>query len=266
VDAGRGTGAEYAGTSDLRLEVDDVSINPPILPPSPCCALLLDLDGTLLDFAPSPTQVVVPDDLLDSLQRLRDRLGGALGIITGRPIQDIDQLLGSIPTAVAGEHGAALRHDPAMPILHASLPRPDDAWVEAARMLVAAHPGAVLECKTNGFVLHFRKAPDAGAMFHAWLTELLQHHPASPFQILAASMAWELKAVGVHKGTALHALMQQPPFLGRLPVFVGDDVTDKDAIEAAQHMGGVGLLVETVFGAPTHVRQWLQNLAAHPDW
>ena len=125
-------------------------------------ALLLDIDGTLLDLAPTPEAVVVPPELLDSLRRLRRHLGDALGVITGRPLEQVDQLLPGVPFAAAGEHGGALRHGPDEVVERPPLADIPPPWFDIAEEIVAAHPGALLERKARGFVLHYRLAPEAG--------------------------------------------------------------------------------------------------------
>lgn len=130
----------------------------PSPPPLPAItdrmALLLDLDGTLIDFAPTPLSVTVPPGLAPSLAALRQRLGGALAIVTGRPVDQIDQLLPGIPHAVAGEHGAAIRHAPGAPIERGDHPPIPAAWLSEAEAALAAHPGALLERKAHGVTLH----------------------------------------------------------------------------------------------------------------
>src|SRR5262249_36887414 len=135
---------------------------PPSLPPIERAALLLDLDGTLLDIAPAPDAVLVPPGLRDTLYALRPLLGDALAVVTGRPVEPVEALLGDAPFAVAGEHGGAIRHAPGQPLERPNLPAPPEAWLAAAVRVVAAHPGALLERKVRGFALHYRAVPDAG--------------------------------------------------------------------------------------------------------
>ena len=130
---------------------------PLALPPPREAALLLDLDGTLLDLAPTPDAVVVPPELPETLRRLRPHLGDALAVVTGRPIEQIDALLGDAPYAVAGEHGGAIRHAPGGPIVRPSLPDPPVRVDPAAQPTSSrAHPGTLLEQKLRGFVFHYR--------------------------------------------------------------------------------------------------------------
>jgi trehalose 6-phosphate phosphatase len=239
-------------------------MSPDKLPPLAETALLLDLDGTLLDLAPRPDAVVVPAGLPETLRALRDRLGGALGIITGRPIDTIDTLLGDAPYAVAGEHGGAIRHAPGEAVRRPALPAPPAEWLAAAERLAASHPGVLLERKARGFALHFRAAPEAGPALRDALTAMLSGSPG--FELLPAHMLWEVRPSGMDKGKALRALMAHAPFAGRKPVFVGDDVTDEDAIRAARALGGAGFQVDEAFGSPSGVRAWLQDAATAGDW
>ncbi len=234
------------------------------LPPLARTALLLDLDGTLIDIAATPDAVVVPGGLCADLLRLRAALGGALAILSGRPVEAVDALLPGVAQAVAGEHGAALRPAPGAALVRADLPMPPPLWRARAAALIAAHPGTLLEDKSRGFVLHFRRVPEAGPVLHDTIAPLVATD--ARFELMAAAMAWEVRARGVDKGAALRAVMALPPFAGRTPLFIGDDVTDRDAIAAAQAMGGVGLLVGEVFGAPAGVRAWLGRAVAEAAW
>jgi trehalose 6-phosphate phosphatase len=227
-------------------------------------ALFLDLDGTLLDIAPTPDSVVVPPGLPPSLRALRRRLGDALAVVTGRPVEQIDSLLGDIPFAVAGEHGGAIRHEPGGAIEQAALPGVPEEWMERARQAVAHHPGALFEGKARGFVLHYRLAPQAGEALREALRSILDG-ARDRYTVLPAHMAWEVKARGVDKGTAVVSLLARPPFAGRVPVYVGDDVTDEDGMRAARDAGGFGLRVPDVFANASGVRAWLVKLATEFD-
>jgi trehalose 6-phosphate phosphatase len=234
------------------------------LPPFDRAALLLDMDGTLIDMAPTPDSVVVPPGLPDTIAALRDALGGALAIVTGRPIETVDRLLGAAPGAVAGEHGGAIRFAADAAIERPDLPAPPAAWLEAAEDLARSFPGALLERKTRGFALHYRQAPQAGPVFKEALAALVGSMPQ--FQLLPAHMLWEVRPVGADKGGATVALMARAPFAGRLPVFIGDDVTDEDGMREARRLGGAGYRVDAVFGDPDAVRTWLRRCAELNDW
>jgi trehalose 6-phosphate phosphatase len=234
------------------------------LPPFHRAALLLDMDGTLIDLAPTPDAVIVPPGLPDSLRRLREALGGALAIVSGRPIETVDKLFGDAPGAVAGEHGGAVRHAPDQPIERPDLPSPPEAWLHEAEALARSFPGALLERKARGFGLHYRQAPDAKQPFHAALTAMLKTVPG--FKLHPAHMLWEVRPIGADKGAAVVALMQRAPFAGRVPIFIGDDVTDEDGMREARKRGGAGYRVDVAFGDPDGVRGWLRRSAEQGDW
>ena len=226
-------------------------------------ALFLDLDGTLLEFAPTPGAVVVPEGLIPTLITLRERLGGALAIVSGRPVGQIDDLLRDAPTAVAGEHGAAIRHTPNGPIERATVAPVPPEWRAVAEHLATKHPGALFEPKIGSFVLHYRRAPEAAEALRMALATLLDGH-GDRFHLVASAMAWEIRPLGADKGAAVRVLMARAPFLGRRPVYVGDDVTDEDGIRAATDLGGKGYRVSEAFGKPADVRAWLESKAGAP--
>lgn len=234
------------------------------MPPPRQAALLLDFDGTLVDIAPTPESVVVPPGLPQVLRRLRAKCGDALAVISGRAVDQIDHFLGDVPYAVAGEHGIAVRHRPDGPIVRADLPQYPPGWLQAAERLAAAHPGVRIERKIAGFVLHYRAAPEAAELLRdaaeGWIAS-----GNGAFHIQAAKMAWEIRPHGVDKGHAVAALMQSPPFAGRHPIFVGDDVTDEDGIREAVRLGGVGFRIHRDFPDPTAFRTWLAGLTQGGD-
>ena len=234
------------------------------LPPFHRAALLLDMDGTLIDLAPTPDAVVVAPGLPATLVVLRDALGGALAIVTGRPVETVDYLFGDAPGAVAGEHGGAIRHRRGGSIERPDLPAPPPAWLAVADALVRSFPGALLERKARGFALHYRLAPHAGGIFHTALSGMVAE--SDGFQLHPAHMLWEIRPRGVDKGDAVTALMQRAPFAGRLPIFIGDDITDEDGMRACRKLGGAGYRVDDVFRDPAGVRSWLHRSAQRGDW
>jgi trehalose 6-phosphate phosphatase len=232
----------------------------PCLPPPSRAAFLLDFDGTLVDIAPSPDRVVVLPDLNENLARLRARCGGALAIVTGRPIAQVDAFLGGADYAIAGEHGTAVRHAPGEAIIHRALPETPPHWVASAKAFAAHHPGVSFEPKRHGFVLHYRAAPEAGRALQTGLEAMLAEAPHS-YHLMGAKMAWEVRPAGADKGVAVHDLMSRPPFAGRLPIFVGDDITDEDGMREARALGGLGLRVPDIFADAAEVRRWIAHLA-----
>ncbi|MDJ0387925.1 trehalose-phosphatase [Roseomonas sp. E05] len=244
------------------MEQTAFSDGPPVPPPLPGsqAALFLDLDGTLIEIAPRPDAVVVPPHLPGLLARLSTGLGGAVAIVTGRGLEVARGLTQSPPIAFAAEHGTIIQGAgaaagvPPMP----SPPSPPQAWRKAAEDFARAHPGLLLEEKRHGFVLHFRAVPELGPAATAFLEDLVQ---GSDFQVLPAHAAAELRPRSADKGTAVRWLMQHPPFAGRIPLFIGDDVTDEYGISACKEMGGTGYRIPRDFPGPAAVHAWLLRIA-----
>jgi trehalose 6-phosphate phosphatase len=230
------------------------------LPPCERLALLLDFDGTLVELAPTPESVVIPPGLGALLARLSARLSGALALVSGRPLADIDRFLPGVPAAIAGEHGGVFRLAPNAPVSRPDLPAVPEAWREAGLRLVAAHQGARYEPKARGFVIHYRAIPEAEEALRAPLAAMVAEDPAH-FLLMPSHMAWEIRPRGADKGSAVRTLLRDPRFRGRVPLFIGDDVTDADGMAAARAAGGQGFFVADRFGDPAGVRRWLGTLA-----
>jgi len=249
-------------TDHLVLESQQPSSTPaPQQPPDirSDWALFLDLDGTLLDLAPTPTSVVVPDGLVDTLQRLRDRLGGAVAIVTGRPLEDVDRLLAPLMLPVAGNHGASARlpDGTTQALAPVSLLPPD--WRARAQAASTRWPGTLVEPKPYSLALHYRLAPDRERDIFDLAAAFTAERP-DDYEILKAHYAYEVRPRQASKGLALERLMELPPFNGRFPVFIGDDVTDESGREAARRLGGIGLDVAPTFdGSAARVRAWLAS-------
>ncbi len=238
---------------------DSITLPPPPrvpgIGPIARAALFLDFDGTLVEIAPRPDAVVVPQQLPGLLHRLTEGLGGALAVVSGRALAALDHFL-PVPIPKAGDHGASLRPDPFAPPVLPSFPPVPPTWRAAADALVARHPGALVEDKAHGFVIHYRLAPEMGDEAQALLAGFVAEKPEI-FDLLEARMAWELRPRGASKATAVHALMANAPFAGRVPIFIGDDVTDEEGMEAARGFGGQGWRLQDVFGTPAALRDWL---------
>ncbi|HQT60476.1 MAG TPA: trehalose-phosphatase [Acidiphilium sp.] len=218
-------------------------------------ALFLDLDGTLLEFAPTAEEVAVPEGLASMLRGLAAQRDGALAILSGRSLAQIDAVTGA-PFPAGAEHGFVLRD--AAGVIHHPLHETANraAWRAALEAAAAAHPGVRIEAKSASLVAHFRAAPAAGTALREMIGAMIAASPE--VELLAANMAWEIRPRGAGKGRALEWFMARPPFAGRVPVFVGDDVTDEEAIAAAAAQGGHGLHVHRDFGGrPGAVLAWL---------
>jgi trehalose 6-phosphate phosphatase len=223
-------------------------------------ALFLDLDGTLIDLAPTPDSVIVPPGLIETLAVLDQKMSGALAIISGRSLGVIDRLLAPLRLAAAAEHGAQIRpaaHDTGEPVGDLAVPQ---SWRRQLHELARQWPGALIEEKPNGIAVHYRADPALEETVSAALAAIVAGDAC--FEVLPAAMAREIRHRAANKGEALRRLMRRPPFATRRPLFVGDDVTDEDAIKAACALGGIGLRVPDHFGgAPARVRAWLCELA-----
>jgi trehalose 6-phosphate phosphatase len=220
-------------------------------------ALFLDLDGTLIDFAATPDAVVVPQGLPNLLRELSGDLDGALAIVTGRAREMADRLLAPWQPPGGFSHGAELRDGAGHLLANLALPTVPAAWTTQLAGWAEAWPGVILERKPHGVALHYRGAPQRRDDAHAVLAALLADH-ATEFDLLPAHMAFEIRPRGANKARAVEVLMQAPPFEGRRPVFVGDDVTDEDGMRAARAFGGFGLHVGRDFlGGPAEVREWI---------
>jgi trehalose 6-phosphate phosphatase len=237
------------------MMVDRVA--PPV--PQRDWALFLDLDGTLLDIAVTPAAVVVPRDLVADLDAAATALGGALAIVSGRALRDVDSLLAPLRLPAAGEHGAIVRlpggaHDE----VEAQVPAD---WIETLLRLQETCPGVIAELKAHNVVAHFRNAQAHEATVRRVATELVSRDEES-FELLEAKMAIEIRPRAVTKARAVDCLMKAEPFAGRIPVFVGDDTTDHDGFGAAVARGGIALDVAQAFaGRPDEVRAWLKRVA-----
>jgi len=226
------------------------------LPLTQNAALFLDIDGTMLDIAARPDLVVIPPNLPKLLDTLREQRGGALAILSGRPLAQIDQFFPSALPAAA-EHGAILRDTSGE--IHNLTPRPAafGHWLAALNAAARDIPGVLVEEKRVSLVIHYRQAPEAAETLRA-LAERLIAESGPDVALLPAHMAFELRPRGAGKESALAWFMQQAPFAGRKPVFIGDDVTDEPAIALANELGGTGLHVARDFaGSPQAVRDWL---------
>jgi trehalose 6-phosphate phosphatase len=226
-------------------------------------ALFLDFDGTLAPIAPRPQDVIVPGWVVPTLDGLKHGLQGALAIVTGRPLDSLDAFLQPLVLAAAGAHGAERRD--AAGRIEQQHSQPPSHVVSCASLLATLHPGLILEMKPSGMALHFRLRPELGALCCSVLAEAMAESPGTvlAWELLQGHGVCELKQRAVSKGTAVQAFLAQPPFAGRVPVFVGDDVTDEDGICAVQAAGGFGIRVGP---DPSHARYRLADTDAVAQW
>jgi trehalose 6-phosphate phosphatase len=223
-------------------------------------ALFLDFDGTLVELAEAPDAIRVPGHLHPLLERLSDRLGGCVAIVSGRAIADLDRHLGALAIAVSGSHGLELRFADGR--LHAP-PAPDALAAARAeiRQFAERNDGLLVEEKPASIALHFRAAPEqeeaAGRLFDGLAAR-------TGLTVQPGKMVLELRPAGADKGDALVQLMAEPAFAGKRPVFVGDDLTDEHAFAAAAEMGGAGILVGPA--RATAARWRVDDVAAAAAW
>ncbi len=236
-------------------------------PPHPArsSALFFDFDGTLADLAPQPDLVHVSPEVTHSLAQLVTALDGAVAIVSGRPVSEIDHHLKPLRLPVAGVHGAERRG------LDGDLRRIDTPQLGPAHQLVQAlvqrHPRLRLEVKPGALALHFRQAPELGDVCVATMTEAGRR--VEGMALLCGKMVVELKPLGASKGLAVRAFLDEQPFRSRQPWFFGDDVTDEAAFEAMLALGGVAVKIgegQTLapyrLADPSALRAWLQHTAA----
>jgi len=231
-------------------------------------ALFLDFDGTLVDLADQPELVHVPPTLVPLLTTLQQRLDGALAIITGRRIVDLDAFLSPLTLPAAGEHGARRRN--AQGLLFAAAAPDLNTVIDRLLPLAERYPALRLERKETGVSLHYRNAPELEDLCRDTITDAIHDQPG--LALLHGKCVFEAKPAGVSKGRALEAFMQEAPFAGRQPVFLGDDVTDEAGFEVAQRLHGFGIKVGVGPSQALHrctgpaaVLEWLGKIAAEAN-
>jgi trehalose 6-phosphate phosphatase len=225
-------------------------------------ALFLDVDGTLLEIAPEPGAVHVPVRLRRILEELQSATGGALALVSGRALDQIDRLFAPLRLSAAGLHGLE-RRNLGFKIERAT---PDPAALECARRrlaaFAAANDGVLLEDKGLTLALHYRKAAEladaAAAAADAAVAE-----SRGALVLLHGKMVCELKPPGVDKGRAIAAFLEEPPFAGRVPVFAGDDQTDEAGFVTINQHRGVSIRIG---GPPTAAAYRLPNVRALHAW
>ncbi|MEE7559897.1 trehalose-phosphatase, partial [Xanthomonas sp. Kuri4-2] len=219
----------------------------PSLPSPPslddACALFLDVDGTLIEFAERPDDVRLIPAVRESLGRLSDRLGGAVALVSGRPLDQLDRLFAPMQLPAAGLHGHQLRGEASA---RAAIPQDTGDWLhglhQRAAHLAQAHPGILVEDKGVSLALHWRASPQAGPAVLAF-AEAETEAQAAGYRLQPGDHVVEFVPVGSDKGSAVARLLEQPAFHGRTPVFVGDDLTDEFGFAAANRFGGWSVLV-----------------------
>jgi len=239
--------------------------SPPPLAPDQC--LFLDVDGTLVEFTDTPSQTQADNSIKALLADLAQRLGGALALVSGREINTMDQLFAPLKLAAAGLHGVERRD--ASGKLHG--PSSADGRLNGVRkalaLLADSYPGTIIEDKGRNIAVHFRLAPQFGDLLHRSV-EAIVAPLAVDYELQDGVMMVEIKRRGFTKGSAVASFMREAPFHGRRPVFIGDDLTDRDGFAAVEALGGMSISVgvrvrgQYQFHDVDGVRRWLRDFGA----
>jgi len=204
--------------------------------------LFLDIDGTLLEHRERPADVVVDPALRSLLARLAASLDRSVALISGRSIEDVERLFAPLDVPVAGLHGVEHR-DPSGTIHRHPMDEGSLLSSKAHLEQVAAqNPGLFFEDKGLNLALHYRTAPDL-AQFAENSIRAVARDLGHRFEIQKGKMVWEVKPSGYDKGTAIDEYLDEPPFAGRKPVFLGDDLTDEVGFQLVNARGGHSIKV-----------------------
>ena len=237
-----------------------------LTPPPPLhsgVALFLDFDGTLVEIQPRPDTVTVSSALRTTLARVQTALDGALAVVSGRGVDDLEQRLAPLRVPLAGIHGLERRT--------ADGRRQTSATAEATltpvratiQQFAADHPGLLAEDKGMAIALHYRNAPTHGPAVEAFMQEQ-QRRVGGAARLQHGKAVVELIGAGGDKGDAIEAFLREAPFAGRQPVYVGDDVTDEHALARVNAHAGISIHVGS--GGPTCAHYRLPSVAAVHTW
>jgi trehalose 6-phosphate phosphatase len=253
-----------------RENAADLMEMPVLSPPADVrhCAILLDIDGTILDIAPTPREVSVPPTLRHTLARLQELTGGALALVSGRLLADIDLIFAPLRLAAVGGHGAELRPVPNAESQRRAASLSPELRRSLAR-LTELGPGILVEDKGYSLALHYRLAPELAPALQAAVVAICDQVPTGTVEVLPGKAVVEVKPARIGKASAVVELMKHAPFRGRRPIFIGDDVTDEPVFGVIAQFGGLGFSVGRIvagvdghFSRPEDVRTWLEQIAA----
>ncbi len=224
-------------------------------------ALFLDIDGTLAELAPTPDEAIIPEATRRDMARLHEAFGGALALVSGRRMADIDHLCAPYHFAAAAQHGLEIR------FANDALERPEGQQsLNEARTVVAhlhrAYPLLFIEDKGLSLAVHFRQAPEMESTVLETLRQLAQSDSVH-LCIQEGKMVAELRLHGGDKGSAIQRLLSTPPFQGRTPLFAGDDRTDEHAFRAVNALGGITIKIGE---GETEAQHRLENVSAMHLW
>ncbi len=231
-------------------------------------AIFLDVDGTLLDFAEKPSAVAAPARLIPTLAQLDAALSGAVALVSGRAIGELDRLFAPLRLRASGVHGAQMRFDPGAEVVASpdAIELPPSLW-RALETLLQDFPGTFAENKRYSFAVHFRQAPQFEAPLRRAVGRLIAEPSFPLLQMMDAHCAIEIKTSGFDKGMAVSRFLAASPFRGRTPLYIGDDDTDEPAFAAVSARSGLAYSVGRrrpntagAFVQPQAVREWLAAL------
>jgi trehalose 6-phosphate phosphatase len=231
-------------------------------------ALLLDVDGTIVDTADTPGSVVVSGSLRASLKELHTKCDGALALVSGRLIRNLDALFAPLRLPAIGGHGAEMR----LSGNDAPQARHVAAIGGALRKLIAevaaSDPRIVLEDKASSLAVHYRLAPQMEQILKTKIAAIISSVAVQDLEVMHGKAVIEIKPTNFSKGEAVREMMKNPPFAHRKPIFVGDDTTDESVFKVLPMLGGVGYSVERLipgangtFDSSYDVRCWLARLS-----
>src|SRR6476619_3022099 len=230
-------------------------------------AILLDIDGTLLDLAPTPREVWVPPGLSNTLGRLLMRTSGALALVSGRSLNYIDLIFAPEQFPAVGGHGAEMRISQDSEAVATHAPPMDRELKRRLAAIAKLSPGILLEDKGYSLALHYRLAPHAEKAIYEAVSLIRADLPNAPIEVLPGKCVCEIKHSGFTKATGVLELMAHEPFQGRRPIFIGDDVTDEAVFGIMPDLGGLAFSVgrratgvADYFDEPRDVREWLAHL------
>jgi trehalose 6-phosphate phosphatase len=235
-------------------------------------ALLLDVDGTILDVAMTPGGVAVPGSLRSSLKELHAKTGGALALVSGRLIRNLDALFAPLRLPAIGGHGAEMRlsGNDVTQVRHPAVI--GDALRNLVAAVAASDPRIILEDKGSSLALHYRLAPQIEQALKAEIAAIIAGAGLPDLEVMNGKAVIEIKPANFSKGEAIREMMKSPPFAHRKPLFVGDDTTDESVFKVLPMLGGIGYSVERfipgangTFDSPHDVRHWLARLCGRGE-
>jgi trehalose 6-phosphate phosphatase len=230
-------------------------------------AILLDIDGTLLDLMPTPREVWVPPGLSHTLQSLLAKTSGALALVSGRSLNDIDLIFAPDEFPAVGGHGAEMRLALDAEAVPAHAPPLDKGLKRRLAAIAKLSPGILLEDKGYSLALHYRLAPHAENAIYEAVSLIRADLPEAPIEVLPGKCVCEIKHSGFTKASGVRELMTRVPFKGRRPLFIGDDVTDETVFAIMPDYDGLAFSVgrrargvDGHFDSPADVREFLARL------